>query len=187
LTRICVWRNVRKEGEKGMETGSGIETGAQPLACEEESYAKEFMDDLQRADRCDWCGRDKRRNRVGLCRHCNEIRKKLRKLEKLALTSKPNFMLDWELKVLQQKKKDCISWGQMLQGILGAVDALDLEHWFCMIAQHIARDDRMHYGTATMLGWTFTAEQRQVLGYMFWEIFGAHASHNRQNRAAYIA
>lgn len=41
----------------------------------------------------------------------------------------------------------------------------------------------MHYGTATMLGWTFTAEQRQVLGYMFWEIFGAEASHNRQGRA----
>ena len=45
------------------------------------------------------------------------------------------------------------------------------------------RDKQMHYGTANMLGGTFTPEQRQVLAYLFWEIFGAEASHNRRNRA----
>jgi hypothetical protein len=93
-------------------------------------------------------------------------------------------MLDWEQRVARQKKRDCIVWGQMLHGLLnGSVEPLELERWFCMVAKHIARDDRMHRGTATVLGWTFTPEQRQVLAYLLWEIFGAEASHNRRGRA----
>ncbi len=38
-----------------------------------------------------------------------------------------------------------------------------------------------------MLGWTFTAEQRQVLAYLFWETFGAEASRNRKGRAQHRA
>jgi hypothetical protein len=150
-------------------------------------YAKQFIEDARRAVRCDWCGRDARRNRRGLCRHCNEIRKTIEKLEKLAARKnrKPDFMLDYELKVAKAEKKDCVAWGQILRTLLGGVDPLDLEHWFCMVAKRIARDRNMHYGTATMLGWTFTGEQRQVLAYMFWEIFGADASHNRRARVRY--
>lgn len=54
---------------------------------------------------------------------------------------------------------------------------------FACLRKRIARDDVMHRGTATMLGWTFTPEQRQVLAYKFWNVFGAEASHNRWNRA----
>ncbi len=98
---------------------------------EQEPYAKEFIEGMRKVARCDWCGRDTRTNRKGLCRHCNEVRKDLERVEKLT----------------------------------------------------IARDSRMHYGTATMLGWTCTPAQRQMLAYFFWEIFGAQASHNRQSRA----
>jgi hypothetical protein len=51
-----------------------------------------------------------------------------------------------------------------------------------MLAKRIAKDKRMHYNSATMLGWTFTAEQRQVLAYLFWEIFSDEASHYRKGR-----
>jgi len=100
---------------------------------------------------------------------------------------KPNFLLEWELKVAREEKRDCIAWGETLKTLLVRVDALDLEHWLCMLAKRIARDKRMHYNTATMLGWTFTAEQRQVLAYLFWETLGADASRNRKGRAQHRA
>ena len=150
----------------------------------EKPYAKEFMTGVRERDRCDWCGRDERMKRKGLCRHCNKVQKDLDRIEKLAVSEPGDFVLNWELRVARQKKKDCVVWGQMLRGILdGPVDALGLEGWFRMLARKIARDDVMHRGTATMLGWTFTPEQRQVLAYMFWEVFGAEASHNRWGRA----
>ncbi|SRR6266481_1902188 len=152
----------------------------------DEEYAPQFIEDARQAERCDWCGRDARRNRKRFCRHCNEIRRRIEELEKLAQTSgKQNFMLDWELRVARAEKEDCIAWGGMVRRIFGQVAPLDLEHWFCMLAKRIARDRNMHYGTATMLGWTFTPAQRQVLAYMFWEIFGAEASHNRKARVVY--
>lgn len=123
-----------------------------------------------------------------LCRHCNDIRKEIEKLEgKMRRIRKPNFLLDCELKVARAEKKDCTAWGGMLKTLLVRVDALDLEHWLCMLAKRIARDKRMHYNTATMLGWTFATEQRQVLAYLFWEILGADASRNRKGRAQHRA
>jgi hypothetical protein len=157
---------------------------------EQESYAKEFIEGMQQAVRCDWCGRDGWKNRRGLCRHCNDVRKDFERVEKLArdVSEPKSFIQDWEQRVTRQKKKDCMAWGLMLRGILnGSVDPLALEHWFCMVAKHIARDDRMHRGTATTLGWIFTPEQRQVLAYFFWEIFSAEASHKRQSRAQWHA
>jgi len=149
----------------------------------ENLYGKEFMVGVRERDSCDWCGRDKRMKRKGLCRHCNEARKDLERNEKLAASEPSDFVLNWELRVARQKKKDCSAWGQMLHSILdGPVEALCLEHWF-RVAEKIARDDAMHRGLATMLGWTFTAEQRQVLAYLFWRIFSANASHNRRSRA----
>jgi len=153
---------------------------------EQKSYAKEFIEGMRQAVRCDWCGRDKKRSRSGLCRHCNDIRKDLERVEKLVSDPKEpkTFVLDWQLRVARQKKKDCVIWGQMLHGILnGSVDSLGLEHWLCRVAKRIARDNQMHRGTATVLGWTFTPEQRQMLAYLFWEIFGAEASHKRESRA----
>src|SRR6266571_127322 len=126
---------------------------------EQEPYAKEFIEGMRKVARCDWCGRDTRTNRKGLCRHCNEVRKDLERVEKLTsdVAEPKTFMLDWRQRVARQKKEDCIVWGQMLRGILsGGVEPLALEHWFCMVSKRIARDSRMHYGTATMLGWTCT-------------------------------
>jgi hypothetical protein len=161
-----------------------------PMRNEEkcDSYAREFIEGLRRQARCDWCGRDAKLTRKKLCRHCNDIQKRIEQLEEKApKKSRPNFLLDWDLKVARAEKKDCIAWGEMLKTLLVRVDALDLEHWFCMLAKRIARDKRMHYNTATMLGWTFTAEQRQVLAYLFWETFGAEASHNRKERVQHRA
>jgi hypothetical protein len=150
-----------------------------------ESYAREFIGDMLRQARCDWCGRDARLTRKMLCRHCNDIRKRIESLEdKMRRIRKPDFLLDCDLRVAQAEKRDCIVWGEMLKTLLVRVDALDLEHWLCALAKRIARDKRTHYNTATMLGWTFTAEQRQVLAYLFWEILGAEASRHRKGRAS---
>jgi hypothetical protein len=67
-----------------------------------------------------------------LCRHCDEVRKSIVRLEKLGIgkNRKPNFILDWELKVARAEKQDCLDWGDILRGILVCVDPLDLEHWF---------------------------------------------------------
>jgi hypothetical protein len=92
-------------------------------------------------------------------------------------------MLQLDLQIAREEKKACMAWGQMLKEILDGVDGLGLEKWFREAAERIARDKRMHVGKATMLGWTFSREQRQILAYLFWEIFGAQASHNRKNRA----
>jgi hypothetical protein len=147
----------------------------------QDSYAKQFIEDARRAVRCAWCGRDKNLNTKSLCRHCNGVRKDLQRREKL----KPQTSAEkWYLELAQEKKQSCVGWGQMLRGILNArVSGLDLERWFSMMARSVAGDDRIHRSAATMLGWTFTAEQRQVLAYMFWEVFSAQASRHRQSKA----
>ena len=154
------------------------------------SFAKEWIEGARSVTRCDWCGREKAKNRRGLCRHCDGVRKDLESVEKQATESPgafqrfSNFILEWEVAIARQKKSDCIFWGRHLQGILhGAVDSLTLEGWFRQVAQRIARDRDIHYNTATPLSWTFTPEQRQVLAYMFWQIFGEEASHNRRSHA----
>jgi hypothetical protein len=45
-----------------------------------------------------------------LCRHCIEVRKRLKRLEKRVAKEQrmPNFMLDWELEVALADKEDCI-------------------------------------------------------------------------------
>jgi hypothetical protein len=150
----------------------------------QESYAKTFIAQVRHFERCDWCGRDKPKKRNGLCRHCDDVRRSLEKVENEAASKRLSFGLDFNLRVAREKKKDCINWGKSVKNILdGQVSPLELEHRFRRLAECIARDKRMHYGIATMLGWTFTAEQRQVLAYLFWQIFAEHASRNRQNRA----
>jgi hypothetical protein len=145
------------------------------------SYAKQFIEIARQAVRCNWCGRDKKLNRQGLCRHCNEVRKDLEEQEKLKPTT---FTEKWYLNLAREKKKSCVVWGQMVPGILDApVSGLSLEHWFRLIARRIARNNKMYDGWANMLNQTFAAEQRQVLAYMFWEIFGEDASHHRQAHA----
>ena len=63
-----------------------------------------------------------------------------------------------------------------------SVDSQHLAGWFRLVAKRIAKDEGMHFSAAELLE-EFTTEQRQVLAYMFWEIFGAEASHKRRNRA----
>lgn len=151
-------------------------------------YAIKWVEGARHAIRCKWCGRDARRNRKGLCSHCNEVRKDLEKIEKQATQACPGLVpqlwLERELTIAREKKDDCIYWGQHLRDILfGRVDAFTLERWFRLIASRIAKNGRIHSNIATPLAWTFTGEQRQILAYLFWEIFGAEASHNRRNRA----
>jgi hypothetical protein len=157
---------------------------------QQELSAKEWIETALRYDRCAWCGRDVEKKCRGFCRHCNEVRKDLGRLEMRAIESPRGsdsnsmFKLRWDLDIAKQKKNDCILWGELLRRILvGPVDSHDLEVWFCQVAKRIARDGNMHDGTASRLGQTFTVNQRRVLGYMFWEIFGAEASHTRQSRA----
>ena len=151
----------------------------------EEPYAKQFIEDARRAERCGWCGRDKRRNSRGLCRSCDGIRRKVERLEKLTSKHRGNFVLGWELQVARAQKEDCIAWGEMLPGVLGHVDSLDLERWFCVMAKRITGDDRMYANMATILGWSFSPEQHRMLGYLFWRVFSEEASRRRWLNARY--
>jgi hypothetical protein len=148
-----------------------------------EAFAKEFIESVRNVERCNWCGRVANRNRKGLCRPCDGIRKRLATAEN---HSEPdNVYVKHELKVARQMKKDCIIWGEMLKGIVEVPgDSLQLEGWLRRVAEKIANDKRMHYGMANTLGSTFAPAQRQVLAYLLWEVFAAEASHNRQNRAS---
>jgi hypothetical protein len=158
---------------------------------ERESYASEFIEGVRRYDRCDWCGRDVKRNRRGLCRSCDAVHRHLAAVEnrisEVPAGSK-DFILDWELRVAREMKKDCIAWGQILNSILtGPVESLGLEHWFRKLAESIARDKDMNFGIANILGAVFDAEQRQVLAYLCWKIFGKEASQKRRKRATWQA
>jgi hypothetical protein len=151
----------------------------------EEPYAEQFIEDARRAERCVWCGRDKRRNSRGLCRSCDGVRRKIERLEKLASERRGDPVLEWELQVAHAEKEDCIAWGEMLRGVLGHVDSVDLEHWFCMLAKRIAGDDRMYANMATALGWSFSPEQHRMLAYLFWRVFSEEASRRRWLDARY--
>jgi hypothetical protein len=149
-----------------------------------ETYCKRFIDSARNFDRCEWCGREGRKNRKGLCRSCNGVRKNLELLEKRTREQPSHYFLNWELRVANQMKRDCMAWGKMLSYILaGPVDALNLEHWLRDVAERVAKDKRIHFGTANMLAGAFGPAQRQVLAYLLWQVFAAEASHNRKNRA----
>jgi hypothetical protein len=143
-----------------------------------------FMEMVRKYDRCEWCGRDRKKNRRGLCRSCDTVRRQLDSLE-AQTQGKRNVYLDWELRVTKQMKKDCIAWGNMLKPILGgAVTPLKLEHDFRHLARNIAGDDKMFVGWANILADQFDSEQCHFLAYLFWQIYGEQASHNRRNRAS---
>ena len=150
-----------------------------------EAFAKEFIESIRNVERCNWCGRGTNRNRRGLCRSCDGVRKRLAKTEEAHHAEPDNFFVEHELKIARQMKKDCIIWGKMLKGIVDVPgDSLQLEGWLRRVAEKVANDKRMHYGMANTLGLTFPPAQRQVLAYLLWEIFAAEASHYRQNRAS---
>jgi len=145
--------------------------------------------------RCDWCGgTGKKMPRTGLCRQCNDVRKHLLKTKEWVSSEHPSanrpnqFMLDRELAIAEHMKRLCIADGNTLRGILdGEVSALDLEHWFTDLARRIAQQPRkrprLHYNIATPLGWGFSLPQRQLLAYLFWEIFHVNWQFNRRKRA----
>jgi hypothetical protein len=157
---------------------------------QQEPYAKEFIESMRHTIRCVWCRRDGSKRSQGFCRHCNKVRKDLEKVEKQVQEQRPEEApsserdcLKLELETAREQKKDCIEWGKKLDYILsGFVDSQDLAGWFRLVAKRIARDEGMHFSAAELLV-EFTTEQRQVLAYMFWEIFGAEASRKRRNRA----
>jgi len=141
-----------------------------------------FMEMVRKCERCEWCGRDKKKNRRGLCRSCDGVRKQLDSLEAQKDVEK-NFHLRWDLDVTRRMKKDCIAWGNMLKPILGdAVSALQLEHDFRRLARSIARDNKMFFHWADVLADQFDKEQRHVLAYLFWKIYSEQASRNRRIR-----
>jgi hypothetical protein len=81
-------------------------------------------------------------------------------------------------------KRLCISDGDILRRILASeVSSLELEEWFNRAAEVIANKPRLHYNTATQLGWAFTPAQRQLLAYLFWEIFRVEWQRQRGERA----
>jgi hypothetical protein len=171
---------------------TGARKGRKKMQADRQDAAKKFIDSMRSFDRCEWCGRDGKRNRNGLCRHCNDVRKDLEKFEKEVLEVgaelEPHGRLVWlnrELAIAGARKKSCIAWGRMLDDILaGHVEPLTLEsNWFRPVQKRIANDDKSNHGREVALGSIFTPDQRQVLAYMFWEILGEEASHNRRKRA----
>jgi hypothetical protein len=128
--------------------------------------------------------------RTKLCRHCNEVRRELSTTQELDKTRRPKadrhqlFVLDRELAIAENMKRLCITSGNIVRRILdGVVTLLDLEEWFNEVADGIARKPRLHYNTATQLGWTFSPPQLQVLAYLFWQIFRVEWQYTRRNRA----
>ncbi len=152
-------------------------------------YAEEWIEDASNETRCEWCGEPERMPRIKLCRHCNRIRKELEKTrqrvaqEKVTANKHEEFILDSALATLEEEKQSCISDGKSLKYLLEGVDSMGLESWFRWAAKRIVRKSRLHSRIATPLGWTFTPSQRQVIAYLFWEIFHADARRNRWNRA----
>jgi hypothetical protein len=155
---------------------------------EYETEGVEFIELVRGFEGCDWCGRDGKKNRRGLCRSFDRVRKQLETIE-IYIQEHPadgtNVVLDRELRVAKQVKKDCIMSGRIGKDILaGPVDPLGLEHWFRRIAERIAKDEGIHYGMANTLAGIFSPTQRQVVAYLFWEVFAAEESRQRKNRAS---
>src|SRR5436190_16741359 len=107
-----------------------------------ESYATEFIENARHFERCDWCGRDGSKNRKGLCRHCNEVRKDLEHIQK-RIPQPRTFTEKWYLRLAQEKKESCVAWGKMVRNILdGSVAPLQLEHWFCQVARRVGAGEK---------------------------------------------
>ena len=158
-------------------------------------YVEVWIQSARALARCDWCGgTGEKMPRIGLCRPCNEVRKHLLKTKQWVSAKRPSanrhnqFMLDRELAIAEKMKQLCIADGNALRGTLeGEVSPLDLEHWFTALARNVAREPRkrrrLHNGTASQLGWSFSPSQRQLLAYLFCQIFHAQWQFNRRRRA----
>jgi len=148
-----------------------------------ESYAKKFIEYRRLAERCVWCGREKPRNKMGLCRHCDNVTKEVKLCANRAAKSR-SHTADFDLRAALQMKRDCIGWGDEVRRIIaGPISGYDLEKDFELLARNIVPRSNVHSGDANMFAWTFTPEQRQVLAYLLWKISGEQASRNRKNRA----
>lgn len=150
-----------------------------------EPYAETWIRSERSTERCEWCGDSKRMPRIRLCRACNRVRKNLLRLEKLVKEKRPSAngkarsFLDVELAAAKNVKNLCILEGNKVRDILSEVTGLELEHWFSAVAARIAKKPRLHYKKATMLGWTFTPAERQVLAYLFWQVFHVQRQYAR--------
>lgn len=142
--------------------------------------AKGFVHSMRQTHRCDWCGRVDLSNHKVLCPSCDRVRRELQRNERSAANQQSKL----ELRISIKQKEDCISWGESLKRTLDApVDSSALAGWFACAAKQIARDEGTHRGSENIWECAFTADQRQVLAYMFWEIFSVHARHHRKSRA----
>lgn len=166
------------------------ETGAIGHGPADKPYAEEWIREARALPRCEWCGgTGDKMPRVGLCRPCNNVRKRLIKTQRWVTAEKPaanrqiRFLLDRELAIVKNMQRLCEADGHRVHGLLnGEVRPLQLEGWFNDIAARIAKKPRL-YSTAEQLGWSFTPPQRQLLAYLFWQIFHVHWQLNRKNYA----
>jgi hypothetical protein len=156
-------------------------------------YSETWLEHLRTAKRCEWCGVGSRvMPRLGLCPHCNEIKKQLTKLRASAKKPPsavgPLYRLQMELAIKEAERANCIVYGNVVRRILnGEVDGLSLEHQLTRISKHLSGMDLFH-GDATSLGWALAGTaQGQLLAYLLWEIEGAYARKNRRRIAEGIA
>jgi hypothetical protein len=157
------------------------------MSITEESEAKEYIEDLCHEKRCVSCQRARKRNRKVLCRSCEKIWKDCETLENLVQREPGearDTLSELRLRIAREKKKECISWGDKLRSILhDPVDGGNLEGWLRLAAEQIANDKSMYFAISGFLNGIFTTEQQRVLSYLFWEMFSAHASRNRERQA----
>jgi hypothetical protein len=148
--------------------------------------AETWIENIRRTSRCEWCAASSRLHRSRLCDQCDKIRKALLRIQKQLEDSQNTgrFRLERELEIAEAMRRDCVADGQSLRNIfMGEVDGLKLEREFKRLALGIASSEGLHHGIAASLDRAFSPAQRQVLGFLFWQIFHAQATRNRKSRA----
>lgn len=157
-----------------------------------ENYCADFLELLRNQTTCDWCKhpRESVMRRIGLCGHCNRIRKGLEKLEKDAAAYRQKhgdlrFDWDWDLRV-QRKMVEGAQVEGRKYGKLFDDDFFDttLEYEFRFLSKKSTGKD-LFFGLTGPLNYSFGVNQRKYLFYLLSLMSREILRKNRRGHAMY--
>jgi len=133
-----------------------------------DDYVDLFFESLNSAKACNWCRHPNRKvlTRIGLCPHCNRIRKKVRRLESQLSDQRgvAHPILEFEHKRATTKADLCKLEGD-LYGKIDSKSQLDLEHELDKLSRWYVHK-RLFSHDASWLGSVIPPQQRRVLFYL---------------------
>lgn len=152
-------------------------------------FIEPFLRGLSDRSTCEWCKHpEKMIYRIGLCRHCYDIRGKITRLGKKIEECRDKgkevpvelaFFYRAALAMEKSAKSEGRVYGQLQAD---DITGYRLAHEFSFISESLVHQD-LYRGDATLFDWSFTPNQKRLLLYLLSLVRRAHLRRTRWKRA----